>query len=135
MELESANFPVGSDEDIVSARQRGRAYVLGLGFSSPEATLVATAISELARNIVQYATRGEIVLQSLEREGRPGVLVIARDDGPGIPERHQREIEAADTLGTGRLGLRAMKRLLHDLEVVSGAGRGTTVRVTQWKSP
>jgi serine/threonine-protein kinase RsbT len=128
-----ASLIVGSDADIVSARQRGRSYALGLGFSSPEATIVATAISELARNIVQYANRGEILLQSLERDGRSGVLVIARDEGPGIPEREQLEIDGMPGRGTERLGLRGMKRFVDDLEVVSSAGQGTTVRVTKWR--
>ncbi len=123
---------VGSDDDIISARRRGRSYALELGFSSPEATLVATAISELARNIVQHATRGEIVLQACERDGRSGVLVIARDEGPGIPELAQ---PASDDTprSTARLGLRGMKCLVDDLEVVSAAGHGTTVRVTKWR--
>jgi serine/threonine-protein kinase RsbT len=124
---------VGSDADIITARQRARTYVLGLGFSSPEATLVATAISELARNIVQYADHGEIVLRSLERDGRSGVLVIARDDGPGIPELDQLEINGSFLRNTERLGLRGVKRFVDDLEVLSSAGEGTTVRVTKWK--
>src|SRR5687768_15183013 len=69
------------DADVVSARQRARTYALALGFSSPEATLVATTISELARNIVQYAQHGEIALQSIERAGRSGLLVVASDRG------------------------------------------------------
>ena len=125
---------VGSDADIINARQRGRSYVLGLGFSSPEATLIATAISELARNIVQYASRGEIVLQSCERDGRAGVVVIARDEGPGIPERERLEIDEISP-NAGRLGLRGMKRLVDDLEVVTTEGAGTTVRVTKWRVP
>lgn len=124
---------VGSDADIVSARQQGRSYALGLGFSSPEATLVATAISELARNIVQYAERGEIVIRSVERDGRSGLLVVARDEGPGIPEQEQLEIIGVVPGRGDRLGLRAMKRFVDDLEVVSSASQGTTIRVTKWK--
>jgi serine/threonine-protein kinase RsbT len=130
---EATSVIVGCDADIINARQRGRCYALGLGFSSPEATLVATAISELARNIVEYAERGEIVLRSLERDGRSGVLVIARDDGPGIPDRDQLDIDDGVAQRSDRLGLRGVKHLVDDLEVVSGTGRGTTVRVTKWR--
>jgi serine/threonine-protein kinase RsbT len=123
-----------SDGDIIAARRQGRSYVLQLGFSSPEATLVATAISELARNIVMYAKEGEIVLKRLEHNGRPGVLIIARDDGPGIPEVHQAAIDASPACGGVMLGLRGVKRFVDDLEIVSRAGQGTRVAVTKWKA-
>ena len=116
-------FAILSELDIITARRQGRSFVLQLGFSSPDATLVATAISELARNIVMHATRGEIVLRPLEHEGRSGVLVIARDEGPGIP------IGAPPT----GLGLRGTKCLVDEFEIVSAEGRGTTVAVKKWK--
>ena len=125
---------IGSDEDIVSARQRTRTYALALGFSPPEATLVATAISEIARNIVQYAQHGEIALQSIERDGRSGLLAIASDRGPGIPEPEQLAFASPQTHTTTGLGLRAIKRLMDDVQLLSMAGEGTTVRVTRWKA-
>jgi serine/threonine-protein kinase RsbT len=129
----AACLSIGSDDDIVSARQRARTYALALGFSAPEATLVATAISELARNIVQYAQRGEIALQSIERDGRSGLLVVASDRGPGIPEATQLAFDNPQTDAASGLGLRAIKRLMDDVQLLSMAGEGTTVRVTQWK--
>lgn len=125
---------IGSDGDIIAARRQGRTYVLQLGFSSPEATLVATAISELARNIVMYANAGEIVLQPLEQNGRPGILIVARDDGPGIPAVHQAAIEAAADCGPMMLGLRGVKRIVDELEIDSRDGQGTRVAVKKWKS-
>jgi serine/threonine-protein kinase RsbT len=124
---------ISSDRDIVAARQRGRTYVLQLGFSSPEATLVATAISELARNIVLYAKEGQIELQSVEQNGRPGVLIIARDEGPGISDVLRAAIDAPSESG-GVMGLRAMKRLVDEFEIESRAGQGTIVAVKKWKS-
>src|SRR6188768_2393017 len=106
---------ISSDRDIVAARQRGRTYVLQLGFSSPDATLVATAISELARNIVQYAQRGEIALHSIERDGRSGVLVIASDHGPGIPEPARLALDRPPAHPHSPLGLHAIKRLMDDV--------------------
>jgi len=124
---------IASDLDIVAARQQGRRYVLELGFSSPEATLIATAISELARNIVMYAKAGEIALRPLEHDGRSGILIIARDDGPGISEGSRAAIDAP-AAGGMTLGLRAMKRLVDELEIESRAGQGTRVAVKKWKA-
>src|SRR5512146_1308646 len=77
-------LPIGRENDIVTARQKGRELAALSGLTPPEQTLIATAISEVARNIVVYAHHGEVVLAPLEQRGRRGVLVIARDDGPGI---------------------------------------------------
>ncbi|MGB2713847.1 MAG: ATP-binding protein [Vicinamibacterales bacterium] len=123
-----------SDLDIITARQQGRSFVLQLGFSSPEATLVATAISELARNIVMHATRGEIVLRPLEQQGRSGVLVIARDEGPGISDRQRAALDVPSSSAVTGLGLRGTMRLVDEFEIVSTEGRGTTVAVKKWKA-
>ena len=125
---------IGSDGDIIAARRQGRTYVLQLGFSSPDATLVATAISELARNIIMYAKEGVIVLKPLEHNGRPGVLIIARDDGPGISDVQQAAIDASPACEGVMLGLRGMKRFVDELEIVSHAGQGTSVAVKKWKT-
>ena len=127
-------FAIVSELDIITARQQGRSFVLQLGFSSPDATLVATAISELARNIVMHATRGEIVLRPLEHEGRSGVLVIARDEGPGIPGSLRAALDVQAGPPPTGLGLRGTKRLVDEFEIVSDEGRGTTVAVKKWKA-
>ena len=130
-----ATLPITSDGDIVAARTQGRTYVLQLGFSSPEATLVATAISELARNIVLYAERGEILLKPLSGDGRHGVLIIARDRGPGIPEVHRTAIAAPNSLHPPEChGLCGLSRLVDEYEIVSHAGEGTTVALKKWKA-
>jgi len=129
-----ATVAIASDRDILTARHQGRMFALQLGFSSPEAVLVATAISELARNIVLYATQGEIVMKPIDREGQPGVLVIARDDGPGIPENCQLAIRGESPSGTVCLGLRGVQRLVDECEIVSGGGHGTTVALKKWRS-
>ena len=125
---------ITSDRDIVAARQEGRSFVLGLGFSSPEAMLVATAISELARNIVLYAEQGEIVLEPLDRDGRQGVLVIARDRGPGISEMDQAAVARDAVRDTRCLGLRGLCHLVDECEIVSRTGHGTTVALRKWKA-
>ena len=121
---------IACDRDIIAARLRGRSFTLQLGFSSPEATLVATAISELARNIVLYAERGEIVLKPLDDDGRRGVLVIARDQGPGLPGDYR---QAAGS-GAGCHGLFGLSCLVDECEIVSHLGQGTTVAVKKWQA-
>jgi serine/threonine-protein kinase RsbT len=103
--------------------------------TSPDATLVGAAISELARNIVQYAQRGEIALQPIQHDGRSGLLVIASDRGPGIPEAEKLAFDSPQTHAANGLGLRAIKRLMDDVQLRSLAGEGTTVRMTRWKPP
>src|SRR5437867_12193986 len=83
---EETVVPIRVDSDIVTARQQGRTLASRVGFSSGEATLIATAISELSRNIVLYAKRGEIVVAAVENGVRRGVVVVGRDNGPGIAD-------------------------------------------------
>jgi serine/threonine-protein kinase RsbT len=125
-------LPITSDADIVAARTLGRMFVLQLGFPSPDATLVATAIAELARNIVLYAERGEIVLKPLDDEGRRGVLVIARDQGPGIAGDYRAPAAATARHGAGCHGLFGLSCLVDECEIVSHMGQGTTVAVKKW---
>jgi serine/threonine-protein kinase RsbT len=125
--------PVGSDRDVVKARQKGRLIAQGAGFSSIEATLVATAISELARNIVLYAGRGEIVLRRLHDRARRGVTVIARDAGPGIADVRQAIEGGYSTSGGLGLGLSGVRRIMDEFHVESQPGRGTTVTVSKLK--
>lgn len=125
-------IPVSSDLDIVSARQRGRALAEEIGFSGSHLTLIATAISEVARNIVSYAGNGEIVLQPTDDGRRTGILIVAKDNGPGIAD-----IDAAirDGFSTARslgIGLPGAKRLMDEFEIVSELGKGTTVTMSKW---
>src|SRR5919197_203088 len=119
--------PIVSDQDVVAARHKGRLLATELGFSPSDSTLIATAISELARNIVSYAGRGEIVLVTSNNSGRQGVTVMARDDGPGIPNIEQALRDGYSTSGSLGLGLPGVRRLMDEFQVVSEVGRGTTV--------
>ena len=83
---------------------------------------------------MQYAHHGEIALQSIERDGRSGLLAIASDHGPGIPEPQKLAFNSPQAHAAGGLGLRAIKRLMDDVQLLSMAGEGTTVRVTRWKA-
>jgi len=126
-------LPINSDSDIVAARQRGREVASLLGFTPTDSTLIATAISELARNIVTYAKRGEVVIKNVASGERVGIVVIARDQGPGIANIAQAMQDGFSTSGSLGLGLPGVKRLMDEFEIVSDPTRGTTVTIKKWK--
>jgi len=126
--------PLVTEADIVTARQKGRALALGIGFSPGDATLIATAISELARNIVTYAKRGEIRLIPIEMNGKRGLTVVARDEGAGIPDIRQALQDGYSSAGRLGLGLPGVKRLMDELEIISEVGIGTTVTAKKWRT-
>lgn len=125
-------IPIGSDLDIIRARQIGRAEATRLGFSSTDLTLVATAISELARNIVMYAGTGEIILRLVRTAEKRGIVVIAQDRGPGIADVEQALQDGYSTSRSLGLGLPGVRRLMDEFEVESQVGEGTTVTVRKW---
>jgi serine/threonine-protein kinase RsbT len=123
---------VASDADAVTARQRGREAALRVGLSRTEATFVATAISEIARNITTHAGSGEIVIREIHDADRVGMVVIARDDGPGIEDVASvlaSEFESTAGLGVGLWGAR---QLMDEIEIESEPGKGTTVTMRKW---
>jgi len=131
--VEEAKVPIQSDTDIVTARQRGRMLATQLGFTSGDATIVATAISELARNIVLYAKGGEVLLTPVESRDNYGLVITARDEGEGIADVRQAMQDGYSTSGRLGVGLPGVKRLMDEFEIVSEAGKGTTVTVKKWK--
>lgn len=124
--------PICSDKDIVAARQKGREVAAELGFSPIDLTLIATVISELARNIVLYAKKGEIILQTAEQGEKRGIIVTACDDGPGIPDIARALQAGYSTSGSLGLGLPGVKRLMDEFEISSEVRRGTRVKVKKW---
>jgi serine/threonine-protein kinase RsbT len=124
---------IHGDADLVTARAEARAMAERLGFPRPDPTLIATAISEIARNIVMHAGEGEIVLEPFEDSDRFGIVVTAVDQGPGI-----RDVDAAlrdDVSGRGGLGLGlpGARRLMDDFELESDPETGTTVTMRKWR--
>lgn len=123
---------VGSDADIISARHQGRELADAIGFPASELALIATAISELARNVLTYAGRGEIVVDAINSGERAGILLIAKDDGPGIANVEQALQDGYSTGGGLGLGLPGVGRLMDELEIDSAPGQGTTVTARRW---
>ncbi len=122
---------IGSDGDVVLARQAARELAARLGFSRTELTVIATAVSEVTRNIVRFADAGEVVIELVEQP-RCGVRVVARDTGPGISDVEQALADGYSTYDGLGLGLPGARRLMDEFSVVSDPGKGTTVTMTKW---
>lgn len=126
------HVPIESDADIVIARQQGRAAAEQLGFSATDQTIIATAISEVARNIIKFAKRGEIILSTITKNPERGIVVVARDQGPGIADI-QLALQDGYTTGSGLgMGLPGCRRLMDELEIKSAKGKGTIVTMKKW---
>jgi serine/threonine-protein kinase RsbT len=129
-------IPIESDADVVTARQRARELASTLELTSTDQTLLATAISEVARNITTYAVRGEVQLSVVhDSNGRRGICVVARDAGPGI-EDVDLAMQDGYTSGTGLgLGLPGARRLVDDFDIETKPGEGTKVTLVMWARP
>jgi len=119
--------------DILEARKRGRELAASLGFSSTDCTLVATAISELARNIVLYATEGEIRLAPTANANHVGVVITASDCGPGISDLRNAMRDGFSTSRGLGLGLPGVRRIMDDFDIASSPKSGTTVTIKKWR--
>ena len=124
---------IQSAADIVAARQQGRELASRLGLSAGDLTVVATAISEVARNILQYAGRGEIRLSLINSGPRAGLCVVACDHGPGIADVALALQDGYSTHKGLGLGLPGARRLMDEFEIVSELGKGTTVTMRKWE--
>lgn len=130
---EESWIQIAHDQDIVSARQRGRQLASEIGFSGSDLTVIATAISEVVRNMVVYAERGELMLSPTHDGQHAGILIVARDDGPGIADIGLAMQDGYSTGGSLGLGLPGARRLMDDFEIVSKLGEGTTITMKKWK--
>jgi serine/threonine-protein kinase RsbT len=126
-------IPIRTVSDIVTARQHGRELALRSGFSETESTLIATIISELARNIVLYAQSGEIALEKASQaEHHRGLIIISKDNGPGIPDVQRALVGGYSTSGGLGLGLCGVRRMVDEFYIDTGTDKGTTVTAKKW---
>jgi serine/threonine-protein kinase RsbT len=124
---------IESDADIAMAEEHGRRLASRLDFSSTDITVIATAIIEVARNVLTYAQRGDLMLHLIQKRGRLGLAIVARDKGPGIANVSLALRDGAASGGSGRgLGLASVRRLMDEFRVRSEPGRGTTVTMRKW---
>jgi serine/threonine-protein kinase RsbT len=123
---------ISSAADIVTARQQGRSLAKELGFNGADLTIIATAISEIARNIVDHAKKGEVLLTRAQNGTKAGICVIARDHGPGIPDISQAMQYGFSTQRGLGVGLPGAKWLMDDFQIESKVGKGTVVTMKKW---
>ena len=123
---------IQNSADIVAARQQGRALASQAGFSHSNLTIIATAISEVARNIVEYAKEGEVIITLISDTTKKGVEIIASDQGPGIADV---TTVMRDGYSTGKglgIGLPGARRLMDEFAIASAIGTGTIVTMKKW---
>ena len=123
---------IQSSADIVTARQEGRSMAATLGFSTTTLTIIATAISEVARNIVEYAKEGEIAIAPLGNGIVKGLQIVARDQGPGIVDLETAMRDGYSTSKSLGMGLPGAKRPMDEFEITSAIGEGTTITMKKW---
>jgi serine/threonine-protein kinase RsbT len=130
---EERRIPVKTDLDIVSARVEGRNLSRELGFGTIDQARIATAISELARNVILYAPEGKVTVRTIvSDDARRGIEVVCEDNGPGIADV---ELVMQDGYSTGSglgMGLPGTKRLMDEFEIETKLGVGTRVTVRKW---
>jgi serine/threonine-protein kinase RsbT len=129
---DEARVAIQRDGDIIAARQKGRDLAAQAGFKGSDLTIIATAISEIARNIIVFAQQGEVSLRLIEKAGKRGVLIIAEDHGPGIPDIEQAMRDGFSTGKSLGLGLPGAKRLMDEFEIISEVGKGTVITMRKW---
>ena len=132
--MSDIELEIRTEPDIVLARQLARKAAVELGFGVIDQSRIATAVSELARNVLRYATegRGRVSIRPRETNGRKGLEIVVSDDGPGISDVDE-VMQDGYTSGRGMgLGLPGTKRLMDEMELKSQLGMGTTVTVRKW---
>ena len=124
---------IAADTDVVQARQTGRELAAELGFSIGDQTVVAAAISEIARNILMYAKRGEVRFTKLIDGTRTGLIVVAEDDGPGIRDVSRAMQDGYSTSRGMGMGLPGVRRLMDEFSIRSKEGVGATITCRKWR--
>ncbi|MXI48503.1 anti-sigma regulatory factor [Pseudomonas moraviensis] len=128
----SGTQPILIEQDVVLARQTTRKLATECGMRLIDLTKLVTAVSELARNTMVYGGGGDMDWQILEENGRVGLRITFRDEGPGIPDI---KLAMTDgwTSGSGLgLGLTGAKRLVNEFELDTEPGKGTRITITRW---
>lgn len=130
---ERARVPVRTDADVITARQLAREQAAHLRFSTTDLTFIATAVSELARNIVEYAPPGEVLIRIVQRNDQRGLEVVAEDRGPGIADIPRVLLGGYSTGGSLGIGISGARRLMDEFQIDSEVGKGTRITMRKWE--
>ncbi|MDR8393754.1 anti-sigma regulatory factor [Aliifodinibius sp. S!AR15-10] len=130
--LEGQRFVINSDRDLVTIRDFGRKLGEKIGFQSNDRTLIATALSEVCRNVLEYAGSGEVRIEPVAQLKTKGMTITVTDTGPGI-EDVEKALQEGFSTGRGMgLGLPGAKRIMDEFQINSKIGNGTTVTMSKW---
>jgi serine/threonine-protein kinase RsbT len=132
--LNKEKIPVNTEQDVVFFRQRLKEHATKIGMSVLNQTKLITASSELVRNILRYATKGEVTIEVVSQQTQVGIKVIFTDKGPGIPDINKAMQDGYSTEKSLGLGLPGAKRLVNFFDIKSDAESGTTVTIIRWKN-
>lgn len=131
----AATLRLATEADLVGVVAYARDLARRLGFADADQARCATAVSELARNVLKYAREGRVTLRGVERATRVGLEALVEDEGPGIADLEQAMRDHFSTGGSLGLGLGGVKRLMDELHIDSAPGAGTRVRIVKWRGP
>lgn len=132
MDRETA-MPIRSDLDVLKARQQGKELAASLRFTNTELTIIATAISEIARNTVLYANTGRLTLKVLQQGNKRGIEIVVEDQGPGIADLDMAMQDGYSTSHGLGIGLPGARRLMDEFDITSEVGKGTTIVMKKWE--
>jgi len=129
MDMDTAVIQIDGLADIVRARQSVRDTARELGLTLADQTRIATSVSELTRNIIQYAGKGKAAITGEKSKGLARIQVVVSDNGPGIADIEKAMGDGYSTSGGLGMGLPGVRRLVEDFEINSRSGQGTTVSI------
>lgn len=132
IELDGRVFPIESEEDLVNIREFGRRLAEEIGFDGNNRTLIATALSEVCRNVLEYAGSGEVSIDSVNNDSHTGIIVVVSDSGPGIQDVDKAMQEGYSTGKGMGIGLPGARRIMDEFDLESDIGGGTTVTMRKW---
>ena len=126
-------LPIRDEQHVVLVRQAVRRAAQEIGLSLVDQTKLVTAASELARNALVHGGGGEMELAKISQNGRPGVQLVFRDTGPGIPDMSLAMKDGWTSGGGLGMGLSGSRRLVNHFEIETAVGVGTSVTIARWK--
>src|SRR5262245_40386747 len=129
---DETRLPVADETELTQVVLHVGRLAQEMGFDPRGKSLLMTAVSELARNILKYAGKGTVVVARVEGPRGPGIEVVAVDRGPGIADVEQALQDHVSTSGTLGLGLPSVRRMMDEFEIVSAPGQGTSVTIRKW---
>jgi serine/threonine-protein kinase RsbT len=131
--LHSETLIVASEDDVVHARRRVRQLAEALGFDQFTIAAVATATSELSRNIWVHAREGTVLVEHIVNASRSGIRAVFRDQGPGITDVERVLAGGYSTARSLGLGVSGSRRLVDEFRIETIVGQGTQITVVKWK--